>query len=223
MQEIQSARLCFMDYVYVQHGNSLAEIAMFCRVKPEAVQTWQTGTWLRGEQLYRLWAFLELHGYRPAELEHLPKPTHQLLLIISVGLLEFESVQRELGYENLQSLYRLFREGVGLTKERAWRLEEMVKSHLPALEESKRSIGPSSVEDTERIGRTDREPVSVVQPTSAGVRQWEQPEELSSLARLLRLVVRRPAGIAPDELKRQLKDVPREEIEAFALLLLELV
>lgn len=221
MAEMQSARVCFIDYV--KRPNSLTEIATFCRVKPETVLTWQDGTWPRGEQLYRLWAFLELHGYKPSELEELPRPTYQLLLIIGVGLLEFDGVQRELGYENLQSLYRLFRDGVGLTKERAWRLEEMVKSHLPALEEARRNIGPSSADDTERISHTDRKPVSVVQPTSAGVRQWEQPEELSSLARLLRLVVRRSAGIAPDELKRQLKDVPREEIEAFALLLLELV
>ncbi len=39
----------------------------------------------------------------------------------------------------------------------------------------------------------------------------------------MRLVVRRSSELGPDELRSQLKDVPREELEAFALLLLELV
>jgi predicted Zn-dependent peptidase len=53
--------------------------------------------------------------------------------------------------------------------------------------------------------------------------QESSRDDLSSLARLLRLVVRHSGEIEPDELKRQLREVPREEIERFALLLLELV
>ena len=58
---------------------------------------------------------------------------------------------------------------------------------------------------------------------AATMLQESSRDDLSSLARLLRLVVKHSGEIEPDELKRQLRDVPREEVERFALLLLELV
>lgn len=216
MGEIRSAQTCFADYV--KQAGTLSEVAVFCRVRTETVLSWQEGTWPRGEQLYLLWAFLEMRGYRLAELDQLPGPSYQLLLIIASGQLSFEDVQRELKYQNLQDVYRLFRNASGLKKERAWKLEELVKQHLQGLEDYRRaSVGLTGKGAT--AGKPGELATSQVNPSPTSSTSGEQ----SSLARLLRLVVKRSGEVSPDELKRQLNDLSSDEVEEFALLLLELV
>jgi hypothetical protein len=212
MSEIQSAQACFADYA--EQAGALTEVATFCHVQPQAVLSWQNGRWPRGESLYLLWAFLGFRGYRLAELEQLPKPSHQLLLIVASGLLSFKDVKEELKYQNLQGVYRLFSHASGLTKERAWKLEELVRQYTPVLQAYQKKMS-SSLEAPVLMEQADTV-IEAVETSPASVEQ-------SSLARLLRLVVKRSGEISPDELKRQLRDVPREELEAFALLLLELV
>ncbi len=212
MGEIQSAQACFADYA--EQAGALTEVATFCHVQPQAVLSWQNGRWPRGESLYLLWAFLGFRGYRLAELEQLPKPSHQLLLIIASGQLSFKDVKEELKYQNLQGVYRLFSHASGLTKERAWKLEELVRQYTPVLRAYQKKMS-SSLEAPVLMEQADTV-IEAVETSPASVEQ-------SSLARLLRLVVKRSGEISPDELKRQLRDVPREELEAFALLLLELV
>lgn len=212
MSEIQSAQACFTDYA--EQAGALTDVATFCHVQPQAVLSWKSGRWPRGESLYLLWAFLGFRGYRLAELEQLPKPSHQLLLIVASGLLSFKDVKEELKYQNLQGVYRLFSHASGLTKERAWKLEELVRQYTPVLQAYQKKMS-SSLEAPVLMEQADTV-IEAVETSPASVEQ-------SSLARLLRLVVKRSGEISPDELKRQLRDVPREELEAFALLLLELV
>ncbi len=212
MSEIQSAQACFADYA--EQAGALTDVATFCHVQPQAVLSWKSGRWPRGESLYLLWAFLGFRGYRLAELEQLPKPSHQLLLIVASGLLSFKDVKEELKYQNLQGVYRLFSHASGLTKERAWKLEELVRQYTPVLQAYQKKMS-SSLEAPVLMEQADTV-IEAVETSPASVEQ-------SSLARLLRLVVKRSGEISPDELKRQLRDVPREELEAFALLLLELV
>ena len=214
MKGAQLARVCFAEYV--KQTGSFAEVAAFCRVQPQAVLSWQDERWPRGESLYRLWAFLEFRGYRISELEQLPNPSHQLLLIVASGQLSFEDVRVELKYQNLQDVYRLFRHGSGLTKDRAWRMEELVLRHLGSLKAYRRTLVTDVTSDS--VAKV----VDVaVEPDVTATNQLRSSD--SSLARLMRLVVRRSSELGPDELRSQLKDVPREELEAFALLLLELV
>ena len=217
MSEIQSAQACFADYA--EQAGALTEVATFCHVQPQAVLSWQNGRWPRGESLYLLWAFLGFRGYRLAELEQLPKPSHQLLLIIASGQLSFKDVKEELKYQNLQGVYRLFSHASGLTKERAWKLEELVRQYTPVLQAYQEKMS-SSLEAHVLVEQAVTT-IEAVETSPASVSSVSSKQ--SSLARLLRLVVKRSGEISPDELKRQLRDVPREELEAFALLLLELV
>lgn len=213
----QSDRACFADYV--EQAGSLSEVAEFCRVQPKTVSSWHDGRWPRGEPLYLLWAFLEFRGYALTELEQLPRPSHQLLLIIACGGLSFEDAQAELKYQNLQDVYRLFRHGGGLIADRAMRLEALVKRYLPTLEAYRQEVSGDDSVVTNELAQQ-----SLDSPATQQVVVSPQPRSnQSSLARLLRLVVKRAGEVEPDELKRQLEEVPQEEIEAFALLLLELV
>lgn len=213
---IRSAEACFTEYV--EQAGALAKVAEFCHVRPETVLSWQNGTRPRGEPLYLLWAFLEFQGYKLKELEGLPKPSHQLLLVIASGELSFEDARRELEYANLQSLYRLFLHGSAPTQERVWTLERLVQQHSAVLEASRREPTADAAERSveQKLGAVAvKQVVAAPQPSGQG--------EQSSLARLLRLAMKRSGEVEPEELKRQLQDVPPEELEAFALLLLELV
>lgn len=210
--EVQTAQECFTDYV--KHSDSIEEVALSCRVQTQTVFAWREGRWPRGEQLYRLWAFLEFKGYRLVELEALSRPVHQLLLAIGRGDLSFEEVQLELGYSNPQSLYRLFLHGTGLAKERAWRLEQLVERYRPSTQANQDILAPQELSSFTIE--------SVKQDLSEETIQPMQSEQ-SSLARLLRLVVKRSGEVPAEELKRQLEGVPRQEVEAFALLLLEII
>lgn len=214
---MRPAQACFAEYA--EQAGALPEVAEFCHVRPATVLTWQDGTWPRGEPLYLLWAFLEFKGFSPAELAELPKPSRQLLLIIAMGELSFEKVQKELNYQNLQGVYRLFRQGGGLTKQRAWKLEALVSEYLPALDLYRMKFtGVASGHSTEKsLGSVAVRSASELPPSSPEV------TEQSSLARLLRLAVKRAGEVDPQELKRQLRDVPATELEEFALLLLEIV
>ena len=104
----------------------------------------------------------------------------------------------------------------GLSAERFWRMEELVLRHLGSLKAYRRTLVADVTSDL--VAKV----VDVA--VESAVTATNQPRSSdSSLARLMRLVVRRSSEVGPDELRSQLKDVPREELEAFALLLLELV
>lgn len=211
----QSAHGCFINFV--KRGGLSKEVAQFCQVKTEAVVNWQEGArWPRGEQMYRLWVFLELKGYEPYELEILPKPTHDLLLIIASGELSFEDVRVYLQYKKMHDVYRMFREGTTPMKERAGKLEQLVEEHLPTATDKLAQYKPV-------IDVAHEAPLEQVSSAASLPSQLSEYGEQSSLARLLRLVVKRSGEIDSEELKRQLRDVPTKELEAFALLILEIV
>jgi hypothetical protein len=208
----RSARECFDEYT--KQVAAFDEIADFCHVQPQAVASWRGERWPRGEQLYLLWVFFELRGYTVAELEKLSLPVHQLLLMVAQGVLSFDEIRSALGYSNLQSLFRLFLHGSGMTAERVWKLEVLVRQHLPALESLRSNLVAPAIE-----AGSDELPLAEIAPRP----QLPALNEQSSLVRLLRLVVKRSGEIEPEELKRQLREVPRQEVEAFALLLLEII
>jgi uncharacterized protein YfkK (UPF0435 family) len=226
---LPTARERFAELFWTE--SLIAEVADFCHVKPQTIMAWSEEQWPRGGPMYLFWAFLEFKGLGPAELEALPGPSRQLLLIVGAGLQSFEDVQLALDYQNLQDVYKLFRAGGSSpTKERAWKLQQLVRRFLPELESYRAGVKPvpSIPKDYQPVvqevsapvvPRVQEVPITPVVATNPAV----ESSDVSSLVRLMRLVMKRSESLSPEELRAHLRDVPKDELERFALLLLELV
>lgn len=210
-----TAVACLADYA--RQATSLESLALFCRVTPATVSEWLSGRRPKGERMFSLWVFLELHGYKVDELDRLPRPTHDLAVMLACDVLSYEYVRAQLGYTSVKMVHRLIREGTSLMPARARELEKLVKANLPALDHRSDKTGakPDGGYDT------------MEEVSSAGIAD-DALSDVSSkapmIAQLIRQAARRIPSVDRHELHQSLlAEMSPAEIEELAVLLLDIV
>ncbi len=239
--DVRSAHDSFLSAV--SRPGAVNEIAGFCKVTPGTVTSWQNGTWPRGEPMYRLWVYLELSGFPIVELKGLPAPSYRLALLLGCGIVSFDDAREELGYTNLNSVFRLIRNESGPSSDKFLRLEKLLSAYGPPLDEfladfkpvsartdddivrsvldSERQQGTQPIDEPQRGNPVAQAPPLPNPPTPV-VASDTDPIELT--VRLLKQFVRRADRVDSIALADKVKqEIPAHEVEKVALLLLEIV
>jgi hypothetical protein len=120
-------------------------LADFCGVTGHTISRWLSAsgaeqTFPVGEAEIKAKCLLDLNGYRIIELERLPKVIRNFAELIGYSVISPERGYQLLGYERVQQIYCVFRQIVGIAKDKETRMWEIWKEHRDELEKKKREV-----------------------------------------------------------------------------------
>lgn len=133
MKEVRTMKECLRHYVSSLPPRASKNVTEtrrpmkeFCGVDIRTVERWMfNGKLPVGEPLVRLRFFLEIMGYKVAELKRMPEELYKLGEMIAYDAISIEAAMTAMGFVNMQSIYRLALGKSGTTKDRITTIHEM--------------------------------------------------------------------------------------------------
>jgi hypothetical protein len=129
-------------------------LAEFCGVVDDTVRRWIN----QGKLPLR--TFLHLAGYTIDELAELPRMDRELVQVVGLGILSPETVRTELGYKNVQDVYRVLLRGAGVMSDKRRKVENILKASEGELKR-RRARWQARLEDSLGVSRSS-EPAAPV-------------------------------------------------------------
>jgi hypothetical protein len=165
-------------------------LAEFCEVVESTVGMWLLkGTLPTGEGLIKQRVFLDLAGYRVNELQELPRKSRQLCQVIGFGMMTADEVKTELGYKNVQDLYRVLLRGQSMLPDKQHKMDQLLERSADELKRH-RARWQAKIEDTLDIDLSAPQVQTAgEQPVPAFSGHPHEPEIVDSLITALSLVL----------------------------------
>lgn len=114
----------------------------FCGVGQQTAQCWLDNDLEsplpRGDTLFKLMCYLDLHGYKVIEFERMPKVLRNFAELIGFGVLSPQQAFELVGYCDTSSLYQVLYEKEGVGKQKKERMLTIWKERRDQLEAKKR-------------------------------------------------------------------------------------
>lgn len=142
-------------------------MAEFCGVEPSTVQSWIAGqNEPTGDRITKLRVFLQLVGYRVHELDDLARSIRDLCTMVALGICSPEEVRDQLGYKNVQDVYRVLRGDSEPMRQKQERLARLLTALQPELDKRLPSWKARIEEACEGNGSSVRPSVASAAPSA---------------------------------------------------------
>lgn len=133
MKTVGTAQECLQRYLDAGGEKALARISEFMRIPGNRVKSWAKNGDLRGENLLRLWYFLEKYGFSLPELSSLNGDVYKLGKLIAFRKVKLQDASIEVGYPTDELLRKLMGK-MGVVEERKKRMLDIIE-RFPETEE----------------------------------------------------------------------------------------
>ena len=188
-------------------------IADFCKVSPDTITGWCLRSFsAKGEEWFRMAFYLEMHGYNVTELTRMERSCRSFVELLVYGILDIPEAMRILEYQNVSTMFAMFRGDTRPPPEKIERMWGIWKERKSSLEEIKEQVRGRCLIDL------PKEEVEELQlPTTLQVQ--EEPIEMNThveatfdiMAGLLKLLDAKPFDQLTENDRRRIFDSSRRE------------